>query len=155
MRHPSALPFEQSPRTEALLSTDVPHADKPSGEWRDHALCRDLDTDQFFPDDDDDPRAPSPPELAVALTYCDTCPVRHECLTEALARDEVGVWGGTTRAQREALTRGLIRARCPVCVSPWLRTASEVQVCLSCGVSWRATVRRTSGQRRRDRWRTA
>jgi WhiB family redox-sensing transcriptional regulator len=35
---------------------------------------------------------------------CATCPVRSECLADALAHDEtVGIWGGTTGDERVQL----------------------------------------------------
>jgi len=34
---------------------------------------------------------------------CRTCPVRLECLDEALTHDYSGVWGGTTEAERRAI----------------------------------------------------
>jgi WhiB family redox-sensing transcriptional regulator len=37
---------------------------------------------------------------------CSACPVRSECLTDALHhRDQFGVWGGTTPLARRALER--------------------------------------------------
>lgn len=42
---------------------------------------------------------------------CQECPVRLSCLMEALPRDDfedVGVWGGTSPAQRRAIRRGTL-----------------------------------------------
>lgn len=38
-----------------------------------------------------------------AKLYCNSCPVKRECLNFAIVHDEVGIWGGTTDAERKAL----------------------------------------------------
>jgi WhiB family redox-sensing transcriptional regulator len=66
--------------------------------WRARAACRDLDTAFFFPESDAD----AEPALAV----CASCPVRDACLEFALTtRQDDGVWGGTTEAQRKRIRR--------------------------------------------------
>lgn len=66
--------------------------------WREDAACRDLDTDIFFPESDDDADR--------ALEVCASCPVRHECLEFALlTRQDDGVWGGMTETERRRLRR--------------------------------------------------
>jgi WhiB family transcriptional regulator, redox-sensing transcriptional regulator len=66
--------------------------------WRQHAACRDLDTNVFFPLSDD--------EAAPAKAVCATCPVREDCLEFALAtRQSDGVWGGLTESERRRLRR--------------------------------------------------
>jgi WhiB family transcriptional regulator, redox-sensing transcriptional regulator len=60
--------------------------------------CRVGDPDLWF--------AESPVELERAKALCEDCPLRLECLTEALEREEPwGVWGG------EIIDRGAIVAR--------------------------------------------
>jgi WhiB family redox-sensing transcriptional regulator len=69
-----------------------------SGDWVRLAACRKLD---------------EPDRLFVqgaaqhdAKTVCRGCPVRLECLAEALdARIEWGVWGGMTERERRAVLR--------------------------------------------------
>src|SRR5438270_4777966 len=66
--------------------------------WRDQAACRGLDVDAFFPDDD--------AGTAEAKAVCARCPVRTACLEFALAaRQDDGVWGGLTAAERKRLRR--------------------------------------------------
>ena len=73
----------------------MPSRDTP---WRARAACRDLDTNLFFPDSEDD----APPALAV----CAACPVRDECLEFALAtRQHDGIWGGATETERKRIRR--------------------------------------------------
>jgi WhiB family redox-sensing transcriptional regulator len=49
---------------------------------------------------------PSPAEQRRVRVLCTSCPVRFECLAEALDnRVEYGVWGGMTERERRALLR--------------------------------------------------
>ena len=65
-------------------------------EWTLAAKCRGMG-DALFPE---------PVEQARASQVCNGCPVRAECLAEALDnRIEFGIWGGTTERQRRALLR--------------------------------------------------
>jgi WhiB family transcriptional regulator, redox-sensing transcriptional regulator len=41
----------------------------------------------------------------VAKAICKGCPIRERCLREAMAGDYWGVWGGTTRMERIAMTQ--------------------------------------------------
>lgn len=65
-------------------------------EWTVHAKCRDT-ADALFPDGKDQKRV---------KTLCMGCPVRSQCLAEALDnRIEWGVWGGMTERERRHLLR--------------------------------------------------
>lgn len=67
------------------------------GDWRCRAACRDGDPDRLFV------RGAAQRE---AKLVCFGCPVRTECLAEALDhRIEFGVWGGMTERERRALLR--------------------------------------------------
>lgn len=51
-----------------------------------------------------------------ARTYCASCPVQTECLTDAIAqRDFEGFRGGSTPSERERARRPGFRAYCAVC----------------------------------------
>ena len=68
-----------------------------SGAWRDRAACLDKDQAPWFPGPYDTFMA------RVAIRVCKHCPVQSDCLAEALswpAKDDIGIWGGTTQAQR-------------------------------------------------------
>lgn len=66
-------------------------------DWRRDAACRDGDPDRLFV------RGAAQRQ---ARTVCAGCPVRTECLAEALDnRIEFGVWGGMTERERRALLR--------------------------------------------------
>ena len=67
------------------------------GDWRGRAACRDENPDQLFV---------RGAEQRKARMVCVGCPVRTECLGEALDnRIEFGVWGGMTERERRALLR--------------------------------------------------
>ena len=73
-------------------------------DWTLHAKCRGME-DALFPEGKDQKRA---------RTVCLGCPVRANCLAEALDhRIRWGVWGGMTERQRRQLLR-----QCPE-VTSW------------------------------------
>lgn len=77
--------------------------------WREHAACRDLDTNLFFPSGD----GPGSAErIEQAKAVCAGCSVRSECLSFALTtRQDSGVWGGMTEEERRRHRRRLARER--------------------------------------------
>lgn len=80
----------------------------PADDWRADARCRPtvhrrpeifypLGLDKGYNDTDG---------IEIAKQFCATCPVRQECLAEALRLGERwGIWGGLTPAERAALRR--------------------------------------------------
>jgi WhiB family redox-sensing transcriptional regulator len=71
--------------------------------WQDEALCAQTDPALWFPENRGDPGA-------TAKQVCHGCPVRRECLADAMAREgdgdryrRFGIWGGLTAAERAAL----------------------------------------------------
>ncbi|MEU6284875.1 WhiB family transcriptional regulator [Streptomyces sp. NPDC047028] len=71
--------------------------------WRDHAACRHEDPDLFFPIGT---TGPSLVQVQQAKAVCEGCPVREQCLDWALDTGQsIGVWGGTTEAERRRLRR--------------------------------------------------
>ena len=66
-------------------------------DWTARASCRNQDPDELFVTGAAQNRA---------KTVCLGCPVRTECLSDALDnRVEFGVWGGMTERERRALLR--------------------------------------------------
>ncbi len=64
--------------------------------WAERARCRGVDPRLFFPERQELP--------LLGLAYCRTCPVREQCLAEALAEPELkGIWGGTTERERRRM----------------------------------------------------
>ncbi|OLB78819.1 MAG: WhiB family transcriptional regulator [Actinobacteria bacterium 13_2_20CM_2_71_6] len=65
--------------------------------WRELAQCRWADPDELFV---------TGAAQHEATRICRHCPVRLECLAEALdSRTEFGVWGGLTERERRAMLR--------------------------------------------------
>jgi hypothetical protein len=69
-----------------------------TGEWRERAHCRSVEPETFFPTAEAGPEYEA--QVAVAKTVCARCPVRAECLAEALVRIPFGVAGGLTPEER-------------------------------------------------------
>lgn len=69
-------------------------------EWRDVAACRLVPDDQtwIFWAPEADHRA-----MDACREVCSWCPVRSDCLANALANGETGFWGGHTEAERKAM----------------------------------------------------
>lgn len=67
-------------------------------DWRERALCAQTDPEAFFPDKGQPSKE--------ARRICRRCPVRDDCLTDALANHErFGIWGGLTERQRRQLEK--------------------------------------------------
>lgn len=74
-------------------------------DWREDALCRGQDTEKWFP-----AGAPKSEvrerDTKAAKAVCFACPVRSECLAEALdMRELYGVFGGLDEDERRRLSR--------------------------------------------------
>jgi hypothetical protein len=97
----------------------------PSIEWMRKGSCRTTSID-FFSD--------NPLEIEHAKAVCADCPVRIECLLYAKSNhEEVGVWGGTTPAERGIISfTGCLR--CGGRNSVPVDTTHER--CLQCGDVW-------------------
>jgi WhiB family redox-sensing transcriptional regulator len=66
-------------------------------DWRDHAACRGMDPELFFPIGTS---SASLQQIDEAKQICRTCPVRRPCLRWALENGDAGVWGGTSEDER-------------------------------------------------------
>lgn len=89
--------------TADALEKIVPASDElmqliPLGGWQQDAACRHTDPEMFFSSNDEDRDA--------AMALCAGCPVRMQCLEQALAsREGYGIWGGTDEQERRRLIR--------------------------------------------------
>ena len=71
--------------------------------WLDQARCKGMDPNEFFKMES---------QSQIARQTCAGCPVKAQCLEFALAdRSLQGYIGGTTDAQREAMSGTLYRNR--------------------------------------------
>ncbi|MFI9829040.1 MAG: WhiB family transcriptional regulator [Streptomyces sp.] len=76
--------------------------------WRNHAACRHEDPDLFFPIGN---TGPALVQTEQAKAVCHRCPVREQCLEWAMESGQaIGVWGGTSEAERRSLQRRRARA---------------------------------------------
>ncbi|MGW1158455.1 WhiB family transcriptional regulator [Streptomyces sp. NPDC002513] len=69
--------------------------------WAERAACRGQELDLFFTD--------SKTGITAAKRICAACPVREECLAEALRAEDgsrYGVYGGLTKEERAELVDG-------------------------------------------------
>lgn len=74
-------------------------------EWQYQGACVGADTEQFFLDYNLRGPAKRKKEKQ-AIAFCNTCPVKLQCLEHALNTPEVyGVWGGMTEEQRNTILR--------------------------------------------------
>ncbi|MBV7412494.1 WhiB family transcriptional regulator [Dermabacteraceae bacterium TAE3-ERU5] len=81
--------------------------------WAGRGLCTNLDPDAFFVQG---------AEQQQVKARCGPCPVRLECLADALEnRMEFGVWGGMTERERRRLLRQTPN------VSDWLSLLQEAE----------------------------
>ena len=69
-------------------------------DWQLNAKCLDEDTSYFFPEKGKESRK----------GYCTGCPVINQCKTYAIAHDEDGVWGGTSKYERDKMPAIIIEA---------------------------------------------
>lgn len=95
-------------------------------DWRDSAACAD-DPDTQFP-------APTDlPAVSRARRVCAACPVRAECLRDALRHAEPhGVWGGFTPNERTRLAGGMPAAICAGCRLWFVPGQAATSRCYGC-----------------------
>jgi len=83
-------------------------------DWFARGLCTDADPDEFFVEGNHAQKE--------VRTLCFDCPVRLECLADALDNEvDWGVWGGMTERERRAVLR-----RAPE-VESWFPILREIQ----------------------------
>ncbi|MGP3966498.1 WhiB family transcriptional regulator [Streptomyces sp. 6N223] len=108
-------------------------------DWSAHAACRETDPDELFVQGAAQNRAKA---------VCSGCPVRTECLADALdSRVEFGVWGGMTERERRALLR-----RRPT-VTSWRHLLETARSEYERGGARAVPDRREGRRRERDRYR--
>lgn len=88
-----AVTPDASPAARVARAYSTPPTD--DRDWRDRAVCRDVDPELFWPEPGMSAQA--------ALALCASCPVLGDCREAFLAqpRDEGGVWFATTPLDRE------------------------------------------------------
>lgn len=84
------------------MTATIPTQTGPANEdWRDDALCREIDLGLFFPGKGGSTKD--------ARSVCAACGVREECLAFALSfpagEDHYGIFGGKSERERARLRR--------------------------------------------------
>lgn len=68
-----------------------------------------MDPEFFYPEAHNGNDAEYLTKVADAKAVCEACPVRGECLSDAVSRREpFGIWGGKTTRERRAIRRKLM-----------------------------------------------
>jgi len=92
----SRMSAQRAYRLAGTLAEDFfpPVSDSPPfSDWRLHAACADWPLDSFYGDESN--------ATSQALRLCKKCPVRADCLNDAMTHnDPYGIWGGMTPEQR-------------------------------------------------------
>ena len=119
-------------------------------EWRTHAACRSVDPEVFFPAAETGPLHEA--QVAVAKAVCAGCPVRVECLEDALVRIPEGIAGGLTAEERRRLRRPLVAPKSRV-RRPCGEREAAGRVLLAAGRPVREVARRCGvSERTAARW---
>ena len=125
-------------------------------DWRDYAACQGIDPELWYPMKGDKVTERR------ALAICSRCPVREECLADAVTGGVLwGIWGGTTEAERAPMISaartkpaptGDDGVQCPRC-GQWKAPAdfagADDVINVRCN-QCRGWQRRWAGQRRRE-----
>jgi hypothetical protein len=86
------------------LNTIINRLEHPDPHWHVQAPCRGLPVDLFYPERGEN--------TAPIHAVCDGCPVRADCLADAIARDDLhGHWGGTSEVRRKRVIKAVRAVR--------------------------------------------
>lgn len=89
------------------LAMSSPQTPNTADRWRTQAACRTQDPDLFFPAGTTGHWLT---QTEAAKAVCRTCPVMNTCLNWAMNQGQQdGIWGGTTKKERENLRRQQLR----------------------------------------------
>lgn len=129
--------FDGVTPTDELKVPEIVTSPRSRNSWRDRAECNGTAWQLFITPGDLDDEPPYPSKEA--QLFCRVCPVRAECLADALelsVDDDWGVRGGTSAYQRRQMRRVTRRRTCVGCGSEHLVLEGGNELCLSCGLSW-------------------
>ena len=115
-------------------------------QWWEVAACKGMNVNLFFPE-----TLMAPPS-SEAVAVCASCPVKDQCLRDAVSREEYGYWGGTTHAERMQMTvtDDERRQKVQPCgtVAGWSRHRRRGESCTKCRLAYNADVRERMRQKR-------
>lgn len=115
-----------------------------------HGNCASIDPEVFFPDKLNT-------TTRIAKQICLDCPVRTQCLQEALDREEeFGIWGGLTAGERLRLAKGqpANRTRVVIPVLPDQHGYTGYRkgcTCTTCKKAWSAYTKERKEARRQPK----
>lgn len=117
--------------------------------WTDDAACIGLDTELFFVDRGQG----STSEMHTIFKMCKKCPVKDECLEEAMRIEKHygtrhGIWGGKTPTERNLIARDRLIDKTGMCHRN-LHVMDEANTGRIAGKEWRFC--RACQKQRRDR----
>lgn len=100
--------------------------------WMQKAACRDLGPNLFFPERGE--------PTTKAKKVCKTCPVTEECLAYGIA-ERMGIWGGTSEAERRRMFRGKKRPSKRIHHGIWesfrkCQASNNGEACRYCQHAW-------------------
>ena len=81
---------------------------QPMKEWGPQANCLDQDPELFFPIPEDK-KGINTPQTLEAKAVCEKCSVVEECFNWATAHGVDGIWGNTTKSERDKIKRSVGR----------------------------------------------
>jgi WhiB family redox-sensing transcriptional regulator len=85
----------------------ISQADWDREGWREHANCKGINANLFFPE-----QGASGRDVDAAKLVCAGCTVRRPCLQYALDNYEmIGIWGGTSERERRRIRSRLFHER--------------------------------------------
>jgi len=74
--------------------------------WQDLAACHGMDTNLFFPRENNGRSAAGERDrMGAVKVICKECPVRLECLEFAIDHGCTGIWGGMDAGERSRYAR--------------------------------------------------
>lgn len=84
--------------TSVMVGQELPDIGDSGSDWRDFALCAQVDPELFFPEKGG--------STLDAKRVCARCWVQADCLAYALeANEQWGIWGGLSDRERRKLKR--------------------------------------------------
>jgi WhiB family redox-sensing transcriptional regulator len=72
-------------------------------QWKERGACKGITEDSIFFPESSDSEWKAKQDKAISI--CQQCPVRIQCLEYAIQNNEPGVWGGTSERERRRIKR--------------------------------------------------
>lgn len=88
-----------------MATRRLPLSDRciPPTPWIEQAACKGKDASMWFPTGGSSWEERK--IMRMAISICETCPVKQECLDHSLSWEAEGIWGGKTSRERDTIRR--------------------------------------------------